>query len=656
MTKRIFQSICIAVVSVFLASVLLFMGVLYEYFSRIQYSQLEMQTKLATQGVTNEGAGYFEGLDVKDYRITWIAADGTVLYDSKSDSAGMENHLEREEIRQAFADGMGESSRYSVTLMERSLYCAQRLPDGTVLRLSIAQNTLLTLLLGMFQPICIIFAIAMGLSMILAFRLSRGIVEPLNELNLDEPLSNEGYDELAPLLQRIATQQRQIRQQRDELRQKQSEFETVTTGMAEGIVLLNEKKIILGINPAAVRLFGTDGSCVGKYILSVNRSLELQELLQKAGDGRHAEMVLELGSGKYQLDASPVFSDGLVSGVVLLMLDVTEKEKSEQMRREFTANVSHELKTPLHTISGYAELLAGGMVKPEDVEGFSARIYAEARRMIRLVEDIIRLSHLDEGADDMKREEVDLHMLAMETIQALLPEAEAAGVQLDLCDVPGIVRTDVCGASNVVRTDVCGASDVVRTDVCGAPDVVRADVCGASDVVRTDVCGASDVIQTDAQVVPCGLPDAVQVLPRGETGGARPEQYEGSATVYGIRQLLSAMLYNMCDNAIKYNRGGGSVSVMIRSEEDGIRLSVSDTGIGIPEEHQERIFERFYRVDKSHSKEIGGTGLGLSIVKHGAKLHDAAIEVHSIVGSGTTITLLFPRFHNREQSSCKRLG
>lgn len=562
MTKRIFQSICIAVVSVFLASVLLFMGVLYEYFSRIQYSQLEMQTRLATQGVTNEGAGYFEGLDVKDYRITWIAADGTVLYDSRSDSAGMENHLEREEIRQAFTDGIGESSRYSVTLMERSLYCAQRLPDGTVLRLSIAQNTLLTLLLGMFQPICIIFAIAMGLSMVLAFRLSRGIVEPLNELDLDEPLSNEGYDELAPLLQRIATQQRQIRQQRDELRQKQSEFETVTTGMAEGIVLLNERKIILGINPAAVRLFGTDESCVGKYILSVNRSLELQELLQKAGDGRHAEMVLELGSGKYQLDASPVFSDGLVSGVVLLMLDVTEKEKSEQMRREFTANVSHELKTPLHTISGYAELLAGGMVKPQDVEGFSARIYAEARRMIRLVEDIIRLSHLDEGADDMKREEVDLHVLARETVQALLPEAEAAGVQLDLCG-----------------------------------------------------------------------------------------QHEGSATVYGIRQLLSAMLYNMCDNAIKYNRRGGSVSVMTGSEEDGVRLSVSDTGIGIPEEHQERIFERFYRVDKSHSKEIGGTGLGLSIVKHGAKLHDAAIEVHSIVGSGTTITLCFPRFHNREQSS-----
>jgi len=550
MTERIFRSICIAVSCVFLATVALFMGVLYKYFSRIQYSQLEMQTNLAAQGVIHEGIEYFEGLNVEDYRITWIAADGEVLYDSESDSAGMENHLEREEIKQAFSKGIGESSRYSDTLMERFLYCARRLSDGTVLRLSIAQNTLLTLLLGMFQPICMIFAIAFILALVLAFRLSRGIVRPLNELNLDEPLSNDGYDELAPLLRRIAAQQRQIRLQRDELRQKQSEFETVTTGMAEGIVLLNGKKIILGINPAAARLFQTDISCVGKYILSVNRSLELQELLQKAGDGRHAEMVLELGSGKYQLDASPVFSDGLVSGVVLLMLDVTEKEKSEQMRREFTANVSHELKTPLHTISGYAELLAKGMVKPEDVEGFSARIYAEAQRMIRLVEDIIRLSHLDEGADDMKREEVDLYALAGETVQALLPEAEAAGIQLDLSGEP--------------------------------------------------------------------------------------------AVVYGIKQLLSVILYNLCDNAIKYNRRGGSVSLGIKKEEDGVKLSVSDTGIGIPAEHQERIFERFYRVDKSHSKEIGGTGLGLSIVKHGAKLHDAAIEVHSVVGSGTTITLFFP--------------
>lgn len=550
MTKRIFKSICIVALSVFFASVALFLGVLYNYFSGVRRSQLRMQTNLAAQGVDNEGIGYFDGLDVTDYRITWIGADGTVLYDSRSDSVGMENHLEREEIRQALSEGMGESSRYSVTLLERSVYCARRLSNGTVLRLSVAQNTPLTLILGMMQPICIIFAVALGLSLVLAFKLSKGIVKPLNELNLDEPLNNDGYDEISPLLKRLAIQQRQIRRQEEKLRQKQSEFETVTTGMAEGIVLLNEKKIILSINPAAMRLFGADSFCVGRYLLSVNRSLELQELLQKAGDGKHAEMRMELAGGTYQLDASPVFADGTVSGVVLLMLDVTEKEKSEQMRREFTANVSHELKTPLHTISGSAELMANGMVKQEDIPEFAGRIYTEAQRMIRLVEDIIRLSHLDEGADGMKWENVDVYALAGEAIQALFPEADNAGVRIEL--------------------------------------------------------------------------------------------FGESALVYGIRQLLYGIVYNLCDNAVKYNRINGSVSVTVETGENGVTLSVADTGIGIPIEHQERIFERFYRVDKSHSKEIGGTGLGLSIVKHAAKLHGASVEVDSVVDGGTTVKICFP--------------
>lgn len=554
MTKRIFKSICIVALSVFLSSVVLFMGVLYDYFTNVQRSQLRMQTNLAAQGAANEGMGYFEGLDVTDYRITWISADGTVLYDSKSDSAEMENHLEREEIRQALSEGAGESSRYSITLLERAIYCARRLPDGTILRLSITQNTLLTLILGMMQPICMIFAVALGLSMTLAFRLSKGIVKPLNELNLDDPLNNDEYDELTPLLKRIATQQSQIRRQGEELRQKQNEFEAVTTGMAEGIVLLNEKKIILSMNPAAMRLFGTERSCAGRYLLSVNRSLELQELLQKAGDGKHAEMLMDFAGGTYQLDASPVLSENLVSGVVLLMLDVTEKEKAEQMRREFTANVSHELKTPLHTISGSAELIAGGMVKQEDIPGFSRRIYAEAQRLIRLVEDIIKLSHLDEGVGDMKWEDVDLDLLVDETVQTLLPEAQAAGVQIDFC---------------------------------------------------------------------------------GE-----------HSVVYGVRQLLQSIVFNLCDNAIKYNVQGGFVSVTVENEKNAVILSVIDTGIGIPAEHQERIFERFYRVDKSHSKEIGGTGLGLSIVKHAAKMHDAEIEMHSAVGRGTTMKVFFPVYKN----------
>ena len=549
MTKRIFRSICLAALGVFLSSAVLFMGVVYDYFSGVQHDQLRMQTQLAAQGAANEGSRYFEGLEVEGFRITWIGAKGEVLYDSASDSAEMENHMERDEIREAFAGGSGESSRYSVTLLERAIYCAERLPDGTVLRLSMAQNTPLTLFLGILQPVCIVFAVAVLLSLFLAFRLSRAIVKPLNELDLDQPLMNQEYEEIAPLLKRMSQQQRQIRKQREELRRRQSEFETVTTGMAEGIVLLNGNKVILSINPAALRLFGTDRSCEGKYILSVNRSLQLQELLQKAGDGRHAEMVMELNGGTYQLAASPVFSEGLVSGVVLLMLDVTEKEKAEQLRREFTANVSHELKTPLHTISGSAELMANGMVRPEDVPGFARQIYGEAQRMIRLVEDIIRLSHLDEGAGDMKWEEMDLHALAEENINVLMPEAKKRGIQVDLA---------------------------------------------------------------------------------GETVWVR-----------GIRQLVSGIFYNLIDNAIKYNHREGSVRVTVEAERAGASVCVADTGIGIPAEHQERIFERFYRVDKSHSKEIGGTGLGLSIVKHAAKLHGAAIQVDSIVGEGTAIKIHF---------------
>lgn len=550
MTKRIFRSICLAALGVFLSSAVLFMGVVYDYFSGVQHDQLRMQTQLAAQGAANEGSRYFEGLEVEGFRITWIGAKGEVLYDSASDSAEMENHMERDEIREAFAGGSGESSRYSVTLLERAIYCAERLPDGTVLRLSMAQNTPLTLFLGILQPVCIVFAVAVLLSLFLAFRLSRAIVKPLNELDLDQPLMNQEYEEIAPLLKRMSQQQRQIRKQREELRRRQSEFETVTTGMAEGIVLLNGNKVILSINPAALRLFGTDRSCEGKYILSVNRSLQLQELLQKAGDGRHAEMVMELNGGTYQLAASPVFSEGLVSGVVLLMLDVTEKEKAEQLRREFTANVSHELKTPLHTISGSAELMAEGMVRNEDIPVFSRRIYAESQRMIRLVEDIIRLSHLDEGAGDMKWEEMDLHALAEENINVLMPEAKKRGIQVDLA---------------------------------------------------------------------------------GETVWVR-----------GIRQLVSGIFYNLIDNAIKYNHREGSVRVTVEAERAGASVCVADTGIGIPAEHQERIFERFYRVDKARSRQSGGTGLGLSIAQEIMRRHDGRLYLVDKAEPGLTIRMELP--------------
>lgn len=551
MTKRIFRTVFVVAISIFIASAVLFMTVLYDYFSGIQQNQLRMQIDLASQGVEDEGLDYLKNLNIKDYRVTWIGTDGKVLYDSISEADEMENHFEREEVKEALSEGYGASSRYSSTLTQRYLYGAKRLPDGTVIRLSVTQNSLLILTLGMLQPIMIIFVIAIILSAFLASRLSKKIVKPLNELNLDKPLDNNGYDELSPLLRRIDTQQKEISRQSEELKQRQNELEVMTSAMSEGIILLNNRGTVLSINKAAAKLFGTDCFCIGEDIVSINRSLELAQLLNKAKDGEHSERVVELGSGRYQMMASPVISNNIVSGIVLLILDVTEKEKAEQLRREFTANVSHELKTPLHTISGSAELLVNGMVKSEDIPIFLKRIYSEAQRMIQLVEDIIRLSHLDEGAEDMKWDMVDLYAVAEETINSLADEAESNGIKFEL--------------------------------------------------------------------------------------------YGETVLINGIRQLLQEITYNLCDNAIKYNRKGGLVSVEIKNENEFAVLTITDTGIGIPAEHQERIFERFYRVDKSHSKEIGGTGLGLSIVKHAAKLHNAEIELHSIVNKGTEITIKFPK-------------
>lgn len=551
MTKRIFRTVFVVAISIFIASAVLFMTVLYDYFSGIQQNQLRMQIDLASQGVEDEGLDYLKNLNIKDYRVTWIGTDGKVLYDSISEADEMENHFEREEVKEALSEGYGASSRYSSTLTQRYLYGAKRLPDGTVIRLSVTQNSLLILTLGMLQPIMIIFVIAIILSAFLASRLSKKIVKPLNELNLDKPLDNNGYDELSPLLRRIDTQQKEISRQSEELRQRQNELEVMTSAMSEGIILLNNRGTVLSINKAAAKLFGTDCFCIGEDIVSINRSLELAQLLNRAKNGEHSERVVELGCGRYQMMASPVISNNIVSGIVLLILDVTEKEKAEQLRREFTANVSHELKTPLHTISGSAELLANGMVKPEDIPIFLKRIYSETQRMIQLVEDIIRLSHLDEGAEDMKWDMVDLYAVAEETINSLADEAESNGIKFEL--------------------------------------------------------------------------------------------YGETVLINGIRQLLQEITYNLCDNAIKYNRKGGLVSVEIKNENEFAILTITDTGIGIPAEHQERIFERFYRVDKSHSKEIGGTGLGLSIVKHAAKLHNAEIELHSIVNKGTEITIKFPK-------------
>lgn len=551
MTKRIFRSICIVAISVFLVSLFLIMGVLYDYFSKMQQNQLKIQTELACQGVSHEGMDYFKDLDTSAYRITWIDTDGTILYDTDSEALSMENHLNREEVKQALKNGYGESSRYSDTLTEQLFYSAEKLPDGTILRLSGKQYAVWILLFGIAQPIVVVIGIALILSFVLASRLSKKIVRPLNELNLEEPQSNTVYNELQPLLDRIISQQKQLQLQSAELCRKKDEFDAATKNMNEGLILLNEQGMILSINRTASRILSISSYCIGRDILMLNNSFEIQELLRKAKSGEHAGTQVKLGDLEYQLMASPVISDNEITGIAILIFDVSEKEKSEKMRREFTANVSHELKTPLHSISGYAELLKNGLVKPDDIESFSGRIYSEAKRMIALVDDIINLSRLDEGVDDMKHEDVDMYVIAENTIRILQSKADNAKVTFTL---------------------------------------------------------------------------------NGE-----------HTTLSGIPQLLNAIVFNLCDNAIKYNRENGSVSVEIRNEENNTVLSVSDTGIGIPQEHHERIFERFYRVDKSHSKEIGGTGLGLSIVKHAARIHNAEITLQSVVNGGTTVTVIFPK-------------
>lgn len=551
MTKRIFRSVCIVAVVVLFASLALVMGVLSDYFSGSQENQLKTQTDLAAQGIEHEGSSYFDGLDSEELRITWIDKNGKVLFDNKTDASSMENHLEREEVRQAVENGYGKSSRYSETLTEKSLYSAKKLSDGSVLRLSVSQYSVLTLFLGMLRPVLIIALLAVVLALLLAYRLSKNIVTPLNKLNLDSPLSNKVYEELSPLLKRMDAQQRQLKHQSEELKRKREEFETATENMSEGLIILNEKGVILSINRAAAKMLGLSEDSVGKDIFSEKTSVNLKEPTQIALSGKNKEEVFALRDGNCQLLANPVSTDGKVTGAALLVLDVTEKERAEQMRREFTANVSHELKTPLQTISGYAELLANGMVADKDKTAFSEKIYAEAQRMIRLIEDIIKLSNLDEGAAELTRETVDLYVTAENTVRSLLPAAKKANVTLSL---------------------------------------------------------------------------------KGE-----------NAEIYGIPQLLTAIVYNLCDNAIKYNKDGGTVFVSVKNNAENIVLSVRDTGIGIPKEQQERIFERFYRVDKSHSKEVGGTGLGLSIVKHAAKLHDAKITLESEVGKGTEITVIFPK-------------
>ena len=550
MTKKIFQSILLVAGAVLLASLLIIMGFLYSYFGGVEANQLRDELSLASAAVESSGTDYLSQLTAERCRLTWIAADGSVLYDTKTDAESLENHASRAEVSQALSTGTGESTRYSSTLLEKTMYYAQRLADGTVLRISISRATVGMIAVGMLQPLLLVLIVALILSGVLAKRLSRRIVDPLNSLDLEHPLDNDAYEELSPLLKRIHRQHVEIQMQLRELREKTDEFTQITGSMREGLVLLDEHGSILSISAAAQALFGADAQCVGRDFLTIERSHEISAAIQAAAADGHSEVRAERAGRVYQFDISRITSDGKFLGTVILAFDITEQEFAERNRREFTANVSHELKTPLQGIIGSAELIENGMVKPEDLPRFVGHIHAEAARLVTLIDDIIRLSQLDEG-DAMPTEPVDLLAVSQEAAENLHDAAAARNVTVSVTGQPA-------------------------------------------------------------------------VLP-------------------GVRRLIYEIVYNLCDNAIKYNRDGGRVDVTVAADAGGSSITVADTGIGIAPEHQARVFERFYRVDKSHSKASGGTGLGLSIVKHAMQLHHGRIELESTPGTGTTIRAIFPK-------------
>ena len=553
MTRKIFQSIITVVISVLLLSLALITGVLYNHFETTMLDQLRTTAQFAEQGVEQEGMAYFDSLHAQNCRVTWIAADGTVKYDNRSNPKTMENHADRQEVREAMENDSGTSVRRSSTLSEHTMYYAKRLSDGTVLRLSMSQRSVLFLMGGMLSPLVFILLAACLLAGVLSYRVSKKIVKPLSEIDLKHPEQVETYDELSPFLQRIAAQNREIDARMAEIRKQQQEFSMITENMSEGLFVVDRNYQILSYNKSAMQIFGMDPGQEHENLLAVNRSEGFRNAVDSALKGRHTQENLELNGRVYQIIANavcqPDFAEDMV-GAVILVLDVTEKEAQEQYRREFTANVSHELKTPLTSISGIAEIIRNGIVKPEDIPHFAGKIYDESQRLITLIGDIIKLSRLDENQVPMERETVDMLEMARDVVQQLSSVARKSGVTL---------------------------------------------------------------------------------VANGSHG-----------QVQGVRQVLGEMVYNLCENAVKYNRAGGRVWVDVQQVADHVVLRVKDTGIGIPAAEQGRIFERFYRVDKSHSKAVGGTGLGLSIVKHGAALHHATISVSSEPEQGTEITLTFP--------------
>lgn len=554
MTKKIFQSTITVVITMLLLSFLLITGVLYQHFEQMQLNQMQSMATFVMQGAEEDGVDYFRDLKETEVRVTWIAADGTVLYDNCYDAAKMENHRNRQEVQEALTAESGISIRRSSTLSEHTIYYAKKMPDGSVMRLATAQSSVWFLIGGLLSPVLFIFLAACVLAGVLSYRVSKKIVRPLSEIDLKHPEQVDTYEELSPFLQRIAMQNQEIDAQMAEIRKQQQEFSMITENMSEGLLVVDRNYQLLSYNKSAVRIFGISNPAAVKNVLAVNRSQEFREAVENAWKGRHTQQRLQMGERIYQVIANavsdPEDTEDLL-GAVILVLDVTEREEQEKYRREFTANVSHELKTPLTSISGIAEIMKNGIVRQEDIPHFAGKIYDESQRLITLIGDIIRLSQLDENEVPLEREQVDMLELARDVVDSLQSVAQQNGILLAVHGTHGVV--------------------------------------------------------------------------------------------YGVRRVLHEMVYNLCDNAVKYNRAGGRVWVSVTAEKQTVSVSVRDTGIGIPAAQQSRVFERFYRVDKSHSKAVGGTGLGLSIVKHGAVLHHAEITLHSELEKGTEIILKFPQ-------------
>jgi len=548
MTKRIYKYILLCTLLIFVFSIIVFLGGSYQFYSQEEIDRMNIQGDLIAKAITSEGEGYLESIDLANYRITYVAHDGTVLFDSQN-ALVSENHADREEIREALESGYGESTRQSSTILKYSIYVARLLKNGNILRISTTQGTIVSLMISMLSPIAFLLLIILFGAWWFAYHLANKVTEPLNSIDLERPLQSENYEEIQPLLNRIDWQQKSIHQKEESLKQHQKEVDVIIDNMDEGVLMLDSNGTILAINERTKSIFGIDDSYLGRKYDLIIHDEQLSKAISESRDGIKNNLICRLKDNDYSIEFNPIVNSEGGYDVVIIFSDITEITRNTNLRKEFTANVSHELKTPLQSISGYAELLLSDMVADQDKQHFYQKIYGESQRMIQLVQDTINLSKLDEGIDSSEFVPVSLLAIARKVIDNL-----------------------------------------------------------------------------DYAIKDKNISVFIQ---------------ENDLKVKGLARLLEEMIFNLIDNAIKYNRQGGKINILIDEDEKYINFTVADNGIGIAQEDQQRIFERFYRCDKSHSKESGGSGLGLSIAKHIAIIHNATIKVTSKLSEGTSMKVSF---------------